>query len=109
MDDKILVKALEVLDKEKQQLTVYEVIHADIEPLLYNADEAALTAIAEGKKTLCGALKAIEDFARKNKKPGQNCACVSDTEGLRIAKEYFGLSEDKPKKSTATTSIFDLM
>jgi len=106
--DDDLIKALEVLDAEKQNNSTYEVIHEHIEPLLYNASDAVLKAIAEKKKTIAGAVSQMQTEAKKKLNGKSSCAVISDTEGFAICKKYFGVA-DSTEQAAAVTSIFDLM
>lgn len=106
----ILTKALEALDAEAWSGNEsYKRIHEYIEPMLYNADEETLKAIAERKKTIAGAVSAMRDKAQKQLSKGANCVVLSDDEGFAICEKYFGISAEKSKKSQSNVmSIFDL-
>lgn len=108
--NEILTKALELLDAEAWACgESYKRIHEHIEPMLYNADEDTLKAIADKKKTIAGAVSAMRDEAQKRRGKGENCVVLTDDEGFAICEKYFGVSAEKIKKSQSNVmSIFDL-
>ena len=87
----------------------YKKIHSDIEPLLYSANDEILTEIAEKKKTIGGAIRKMEEIvkAQIKKKSGAVTYLLTDEEGLKICRDYFGLSGAASEKKE-TLSIFDL-
>lgn len=107
----MLTKALEVLDSEMREAGTmsYKKIHSDIEPLLYSANDEILTEIAEKKKTIGGAIRKMEEIvkAQIKKKSGAVTCLLTDEEGLKICRDYFGLSGAASEKKE-TLSIFDL-
>lgn len=107
----MLTKALEILDTEMREAGTesYKKIHADIEPLLYNAKNEVINEIAEKKKTIGGAIRKMEEIVKaqiKEKKGAVTCL-LTDEEGLKICRDYFGLSGAVSEKKE-TLSIFDL-
>jgi len=108
MKNEVLVQALGKLDEEMQKSdAVIKLIHEHIEPLLYVADEKVLIEIAESKKTLKGALDAMRGKAKEN--AVNNIGVLSDEEGYKICRDYFGIVEKEEKPATAMTSVFDLI
>lgn len=109
MKNEYLVKALEKLEEEAQKDEVFKAVHKMIEPMLYDAEEATLQDIAEGKKSYGGAMKQMETEARK-KKTG-NHAVIPPAEAEKILKGYFGInskSDDVEEPKKQVVSIFDL-
>ena len=105
--DEKLIKALEVLDAEAENGDgTHKVLHEHIEQLLYDAPEKSLDAIIEKKHTISGAIKQMEQEAKKKIKGGTGCAVLSDREGFEICDKYFGLTVVKAVPETV--SIFDL-
>ena len=106
----MLTKALENLDEEMREagLETYKKIHTDIEPLLYSAPDEIISDIAEKKRTITGAIKKMEEIvkAQIKEKKGAVVRILTDEEGLRICREYFGFSEGTKKDKPL--SIFDL-
>lgn len=108
MKNELLVKALGKLDEEMQKGdAVIKLIHEHIEPLLYIAKENVLINIADGKNTLKGALAAMRSKAKEN--AVNNIGVLSDDEGYKICRDYFGLGEKEEKPAAVTASIFDLI
>lgn len=64
------------------------------------SEAVAEKILAEGK-SLQGALGAIKETARKNQKGG--VGVVSDEEGYRIVREYFGITD------AGTVNVLDLL
>lgn len=107
MKQDYLVKALERLEEEAQKDEVMKAVHSIVEPLLYGMDDEELQPIAEGKKTYTGAIKELENEARKNKKG--NVGVVNPSKAEEIIKGYFGIDSEAPApEKKKTVSIFDL-
>lgn len=60
-----------------------------------------------GNKTLSGAMSAMRTEAQKRQKGG--CGCVSDTEGLKIALGYFGVSDGNAATAPARLAAVDAL
>lgn len=71
-------------------------------------DEIAKKILAEGK-TLEGALKEIENAARKRQTRNGSCVCISDAEGFRIIDEYFDIVHLIGKANRDNINILDLI
>lgn len=85
--------ALEKLDNEieKEKNTVIQVIGNFMVQHITDYPEEAELILAEGK-SLKGAYEAMRKAAEKVKVG--NCAVLSDDEGFRIVKEYFGIGNE---------------
>lgn len=91
--DDDLIRALEVLDAEKQNNSTYEVIYEHIEPLLYNASDVALKAIAEKEKTIAGAVSQMQAEAKKKIKEKRGSVIISGEDEFKLCEQYFGLNK----------------
>lgn len=110
MEQKYLVKALEVLEEEAQKNGTAKIIHGIIEPMLYNCSDEVLQKIAEKKKTYSGAISKMEKYAKANKSGNVGVVPPDVAEG--IITRYFGIDSakaEKPKAESTEVSIFDLM
>ena len=61
----------------------------------YVTERISAGAVIPEGKTLKGAYKAMEDWARKNRKG--SCCCVPPARAFAIVDEYFGFSGAKPQ------------
>lgn len=87
--------ALEKLDKEiekeKEKNAVIQVIGNYVVQLISDCPEKA-ELVLNKEKTLKGAYEAMRKAAEKVKVG--NCAVLSDDEGFRIVREYFGIGNE---------------
>lgn len=109
MSQDYLVGALESLEEESQKSDILKAVHAVLEKYLYELDDTLLQPISEKKKTYAGAMKEMENVARKRK--NGNMAVIPPDEAEKIIKAYFGINLEKSDNSgviSGTVSIFDL-
>lgn len=109
MEQKYLIKALEVLEEQAQGNGADKAVHIMVEPLLYNCPDSVLQPIAEKKKTISGAIGEMRKYAEKNKKGNVGVVPPDVAEGIITG--YFGINcERQPEQKKETeVSIFDLM
>lgn len=62
--------------------------------ILIARPDAAAAILAKGK-TLAGAYKALEDFARKNR-GDQSCVYIGPERAAKILMDYYGIGGDAP-------------
>lgn len=72
------------------------------------AHRSAAQILTEGK-TLQGAMKRMEEYARKNKGKN-NCACVSPSKAIELTLAYYGITETAaPSAGGFDVSLDDLL
>lgn len=74
---------------------------------LCTTEEIAEKLLQKGK-TLKGALKSIEEVAKK--RSGIGCVCIPDEEGFAIVRDYYGITVESQEPSQGKPEkIIDIM